>query len=389
MSGSVSCFILATTMIFCTYIAAILLAGIIIHMPEVSCQIVVQDIVSSNSTECSPSCLMLSEYIDKVMSSQIAFAENTFLVLKSGNHFLTSLLTIKNLTSFSILTQTESTVVTCSNHSAGFRFANVTTVKLVNITLSGCGSIHSRSAVFELHYIGNATIQQCNITSSKGLVIHANNTSINIVATSVKNSSCDQGVALFEESTVVIEDSLFLSNTANNFGVVYTLNDSELVITRSKFENNSVAQTGIIQLLLRSEGTFVNITIIENKCQFGILHIFESSLECHGNIIVSRNVGSLNTVYVARSTVNFTSELSYLYNHGTILVINSKATFTKSCKFSNNVATKRGGALTAIQSSIHFNGRALFHNNSADYGGAVILLKVTLSSRVEYTYKTI
>ena len=348
----------------------IVLTGIIALTPGFYCQKVTFDIVSSNRKVCSPSCLTLSEFANT--SSRAAIGDDTALILEPGNHSLSSVLTITDATSFSILAQTDKTLVTChSDHSAGFRFVNITLLMVTNITLSGCGSIKSSSAIFELHHIGNATIQQCNITSSKGLVIHANNTSINIVATSVKNSLCDQAVTLFEESTVVIEDSLFLSNTADNFGIVHTFNDSELIITRSRFENNSVAQTGIIQLLLRSKGTFVNIRIIKNKCQFGILHIFESSLECHGNIIMSRNVGSLNTVYVARSMLNFTSELSYLYNHGTILVINSKATFTKSCEFSNNVATKRGGALTAIQSSIHFNGRALFHNNSADYGGAV------------------
>ena len=364
-----------------TYIA-IVFAGIIALTPGFYCQRVVIDIASSNRKECSPSCLTLSEFAN--MSSQIntAIDDDTALILESGNHSLSSLLMIKDVTSFSILAQTDQTLVTChSNHLAGFRFVNVTLLMVTNIKFSECGSIHiNKPAVFDLHYVGNATIRQCIITSFKGLVINTYNTSIKMVASSVQNSSCNLGVTLFEDSTVVIEDSFFLSNTANDFGVVHTVNDSKLIITRSKFKNNSVTQTGIVQLLLRSKGTFMNITIIENKCRFGILHIFESSLECQGNIILSGNAGILDTVYVARSTVNFTSELSYSYNHGTILLANSKATFSGSFTFSNNVAKSRGGAITAIQSSVHFNGRILFHNNSADYGGAVS----TFDSKIDF-----
>ena len=360
-------------MISSTY-TAIVLAGIIALTPGFLCQQVVFDIVLSNSKVCSPSCLTLSEFAN--MSSQIAIGDDTALILESGDHSLSSFLTIQDVTSFSIFTQTDKALVTChSDHSAGFRFVNITSLMVTNITFSGCGSIiyFKNLAVFELHYIASAIIKQCNLISSKGQVFQAYKTCIKINATSIINSSCDQGVTWFTKSKVIIENSLFLSNTANNFGVVHAFNESNLTIIQSRFENNSVKQIGIIQLLLRSKGTFMNIEIIKNKCYFGILHIFESSLECHGSIILSRNVGSLDTAFVAHSTLNFTSrsELSYSYNHGTILIINSKTTFSGSCIFSNNIATKRGGAIAAIQSSIHFNCRALFHNNSADYGGAV------------------
>ena len=354
MSGLVSCFILATTMILCTYIAAIVLAGIILHAPEVSCQVVEQDIASSNSSECSPSCLTLSEYINKVMSSQITIADNISLVLKSGNHFLTSLLIIKYVTSFSILTQAESTVVTCSNHSAGFRFANVTTVKLINITFSGCGSIHVyKFALLEFCYVGDATIRQCNITSSKGLVVFAYNTSIKIATSSVINPSCDQGVTWFEESTVIIEDSLFFSNKMdNNSAFMHTFNDGNRIETN--FENNSVARNGIIQLLLRSKAIFVNIKIIGNQCRLGILYIFQSSLEFQGKMVVSENQGilSINTIFIVRSTVNLTSgsELLYSHNRGKILLRNSKAIFSGLCTLSCNEAIEDGGAIAAIYS---------------------------------------
>ena len=357
-------------MIPSTYIV-IVLAGIIALTPGFLCQQVVFDIVSSNRKVCYPSCLTLSEFANT--SSRAAIGDDTALILEPGNHSLSSVLMITDVTSFSIHAQTDRALVTChSDHSAGFRFVNITSLMVTNITFSGCGSIHLKNlAVFELHYIACVIIKQCNITSSKGQVIQAYKTFIKINATSVINSSCDQGVTWFEESKVIIENSFFLSNTANDFGVVRAFNESNLTIIQSRFENNSVKQSGIIQLLLRSKGKFTNIKVIKNKCYFGILHVFESSLECHGSIILSRNVGSLDTAFVAHSTLNFTSELSYSYNHGTILIINSKTTFSGSCTFSNNVATKRGGALTAIQSSIHFNCRALFHNNSARYGGAL------------------
>ena len=362
-------------MISYIYFIAIVLAGMVVHASGVSCQVIVQDIASSNDSECLPSCLTLSEYINKVMSSQITIADNTSLVLKSGNHFLTSLLIIKDVTLFSILTQTEGTVVTCSNHSAGFRFANVTTVKLINITFAGCGSVHVyKFALLGFRYVGNATIRQCNITSSKGLVVFAYNTSIKIATSSVINPSCDQGVTWFEESTVIIEDSLFFSNKMdNNSAFMHTFNDGNHIETN--FENNSVARNGIIQLLLRCKAIFVNITIIGNQCHLGILYIFQSSLEFQGNTVVSENQGilSINTIVIVQSTVNLTSgsELLYSHNRGKILLRNSKAIFSGLCTLLYNEAREEGGAIAAIQSKLHFNGGASFFNNSADYGGAL------------------
>ena len=91
-----------------------------------------------------------------------------------------------------------------------------------------------------------------------------------------------------------------------------------------------------------------NVTILGNQCYFGALNSFESSVQSYGKLTISGNAATLNTVYLVRSKVNFTGELLYSDNHGTILITNSDVTFSGSSLFSNSKAKKRGGALTGI-----------------------------------------
>ena len=295
------------------------------------------------------------------------------MILESGNHSLTSTLLIENVKSFSIVSLSGDTWILCSRLAA-FKFVNVSIVKVMNITVANCGG---EIAVFELQHVHNAVLNECRLVSSNGTVIIAYSSSIEIRTSVVQNSICERGVTRFNESKVVIENSHFLSNQVHNFALLYAFNNSMLEIIESVFKNNTVERIGIIQLHL-SQGMFENVSILENQCYFGTLHMFESSLKTHGELNALYNVAQLSSFYLVRSQVIFTGEMLFAENRGTILLTNSNVTFSASCKFINNTAKRRGGAITAIQSNVHFVEGTMFENNSAGIGGAISIYESKL-----------
>ena len=357
-----------------TFLATLMLIpclGIELH------QGVLEIVPSVNSVSpCSLPCLTLSDFATR--PSHLDTVENITLILEVENHTLISQMSVINITSFFMLSRTKSAWITC-NQSASFNFINVSVVEIVNITFFGCGNIYPvNTAVLEFHHLGNAVISECNLLSSKGKVILAHQSTVKISSTVVMNTSCSDGVTSFEESATFIEESLFINNKAINFGVIYAYKNSTLNIVQTNFENNTVERIGIVQVQINSHAMLSNVTILGNRCYFGALHSFESSVESYGKLMISGNAAILNTVYLVQSKVTFTGELLYSDNHGTILITNSDVTFSGSSLFSNSKAKKRGGALTGIQSRIHFSGMVSFYNNSANVGGAISMYESKL-----------
>ena len=97
----------------------------------------------------------------------------------------------------------------------------------------------------------------------------------------------------------------------------------------------------------------------------------ESALETYERMIISRNIAQLSSVYLVRSSMNFTGIFLHSHNKGTFLITNSVITFSGTTWFSNNRAGKRGGAITSIQSRVHITNNSSFLNNSARLGGAI------------------
>ena len=341
---------------------------VLILIPLVTLEVLV-NIVPETYQPCS-TCLTLDDFADRTL--QMNAANDTTLLLESGEHFLSSYVTFMNVNSFSLLSRTGRALVTCRNLPAGFKFSSIAEVKLVGITFIGCGSLFPFStSVFEFLGVDNAMIDECWLISSKGKVIVSKESSIKFNRSVVKNSSCDVGVTWFETSVFVIENSSFVGNWASNLAVIYAYNCKKLKVIESTFESNLLGLVGVIQLV-KSEGTFVNIKMFENRCYVCSLYIFESSVESHGRLTMFRNQAILSSLCVIRSKMTIMGEFSFVGNYGSFFVENSDVNFNGLSDLSNNRARQRGGALTTIQSRVHFRGVTMFGNNSAKIGGAII-----------------
>ena len=126
------------------------------------------DIRPSESPECSASCFTLTDVA--INRLRMSMHENTTLILQSGNHSLTLQIVVNNTTSFTMYSRSRNVYIFC-NQSASTQFVNVTTVKIVNITFLGCGNSHK--ALFEFQNIHYATIEDCVLKHSKGIISHS------------------------------------------------------------------------------------------------------------------------------------------------------------------------------------------------------------------------
>ena len=143
---------------------------VLILIPLVTVEVEV-NIVPKNSLLCSM-CLTLDDFADR--TSQMDVANDTTLLLESGEHFLTTV-TLMNVHSFSLLSRTGGALVTCSNLPTGFKFNNICEVKLMGIKFIGCGSfVPFHTAVFEFLQVENVIIDECRLISSKGKVTPLN-----------------------------------------------------------------------------------------------------------------------------------------------------------------------------------------------------------------------
>ena len=114
---------------------SLILGILLLHLSFESCSSETSFIRSSeNSNYSAQSCFTLNEFvvntIDKDIEAEIC----------PGNHSVSALSDFQNIMNFSMFSvKKNSTIITCSK-SAGFRFHNISVVRLTNLTFIGCGS---------------------------------------------------------------------------------------------------------------------------------------------------------------------------------------------------------------------------------------------------------
>ena len=338
-----------------------------------SLELVIDIVVKSTDTrnECSTrsTCLTLSEFSKE--ASQLNITDGATLTLHPGDHSLESRLNVLNIQSFSMRALTSEVRIICSG-AAGFNFINVSAVQLINISIIGCGGKYeNETSVLNFLHVANIEISGCHFISSKGIVVCARNCSIVLGNSTIHSSSCDEGVTWFEKSHVNVSNTSFVNNTAVNFGILYVFDNSVLVADNCTFRNNTVKQIGILQIQLRTDARLSDVTVVGNQCYFGIVYVYESSVESEGELRILSNIAELSATYIVRSDVHFTGKQIFSHNQGTCLITNSNVKFSGYTTFSHNRARIRGGAITSLQSTVSINSSAVFINNSAMFGGAI------------------
>ena len=258
------------------------------------------DITPSSSLKYSQHCFTLSKFASTTLNFEMVVSENTTLILQPGNHSLMSPVVVRNTDIFVMHSKTKDAIITC-NQSGIFKFVNVSTVRIQNLTFSGCGNIYK--PMFEFQFIGNAMINQCSIRWSKGSIIRSYQSVLKIVNTVLINTSSSNGTIWFEASAISFEDCTVINNTVHNNGVIHAFNNCILTISQSSFENNSVETSAMIWVQSSSLSLFDSIMMSGNKCFLGVLFIFQSLVQSNGKLSIMANEAILHNVYIARSEI--------------------------------------------------------------------------------------
>ena len=305
-----------------------------------------------------------------------------------------------------MVTLTNITFIGCGNDS---RFYAVLQLSQVNINISVCTFLHSKGRAIEAEH-ANVTTQNCTFErSTAGVVIAENDTamydtgSIYTHNTHLMDSSAllflSSSTANYTNSTLhenFAKDKLnMISVTSGKFAMIACEiarnNGTNLKLLISiysiiKIFNSSLTHNFALRTYSLIHITTTNIsidysTLANNvaESQAIVLHVRQSIVEsCHTLTIVN-NTSHMNYSHtimdIQDSEVNF-GKVNYSNNAGTILLVHSRAKFTKQSKFQNHKQVKGpysyGGAITSIASIVRFQETTSFCNNYAKFKGGAI-----------------
>ena len=232
-------------------------------------------------------------------------------------------------------------------------------------TLGGSGAVYATTGSF-LSFTGVSNFIN-NSAHYGGGAIYADtalvaNTTVSFSGTSsFINNSAGRGGAIYAQYNVIfsfIGSSIFIGNSARSVfssgGAIYTATDTSLSFTGDiNFSNNSAEFGGAI----RAE--------------------INTSLSFSGTTILSANLGgaiytSDNSLVSFRGTSNMDNNLAEFFG-GAISARDTTLTFEGTIHFTNNKGTDGGGGLYLSNSvlSILPNTTAYWTNNRATLGGAI------------------
>ena len=178
--------------------------------------------------------------------------------------------------------------------------------------------------------------------------------------------ACGHGGAIYSNTSMNINDSLFENNTAKTGGAIsipsnlvqqgyhylnYKFSDDfgniDLNIENSQFRYNEAKDTRYGNQTMLKPASSSNVDIYTK--------------EVHGGAIF----GSLNNFHIYNSLF----EHNTAHGNGGALCVQARNSTTTACKFFNNTAGERGGALDIFGNSQVFNTEIL--DNNAKTGGAI------------------
>ena len=272
----------------------------------------------------------------------------------------------------------------------------------------------SSAYITSTSYISNSARYSPN--NQVGAAMTVTESSVAIENSTFRENSAERGGAIFVElrSSITVSDSKFMGNhviksskSSECFGgAVYVVSDSELTIINCEFHNSSAcgqyAQGGVIAVIngvvsvqesvfafnkateggvMFSQNGLINIsasTFRNNTATYvgAVLHLDVRSLVRADDTVFVNNKADQGIIYLVESACIFGGNTEISHNMGSLLMYYSNATFKGNTTFISNMAKMsthfhKGGAITAIRSSITFEGRSNLSNNTAENGGAI------------------
>ena len=195
-----------------------------------------------------------------------------------------------------------------------------------------------------------------------------------------KNNRADTGGVIWNDAGALdIDDASFKNNVANTAGVIW-IDAGTADINEANFTSNK-ANTGAVMWLDQATVTCAAISVTENHANYTIIYSMESEIELSDSIL-SSNVGSLcaiessivlaDVTIVKMQTVNQTNA-NQLAEGGAITAFQSEITFDGITSLMHNRA-RTGGSVLTTEAKLHIRGTVIIANNTASQSGGGIYL---------------
>ena len=187
--------------------------------------------------------------------------------------------------------------------------------------------------------------------------------------TNFKNNTADfsgGAISVANETSVIIEDSLFMENSAM-FGVLYFALNCSVVISNVTFTENKVIGSGTILAQNLCKITIFNSLFVENTGS--AINLMNDNTLYINDCTFCNNSRAI--IGVSNCEINVT-DTQFTGNHadegGSLYVSKATNVYLYNCIFYNNNARLKGGAIYAVNSSIN-TFFCNFIKNSATSGG--------------------
>ena len=274
-------------------------------------------------------------------------------------------------------------------------FESTSLVKLTNITIfghghTGCSSIISINSKIN---ISNSMFK--GIKGYSGAALLASESSITFAGINLfTNNRAETGGAMYfcQSSSVLFSGiNVFCSNSASYS--TSTAHVSLNLICKTKlFRYGSGGAIGCDNSSIRLSSSAISLNETMSRSHFitddisGMLSIIDNSVSVY--LEYNHADGFGGAIDLILSSMYFCVSVSLKHNHATFggamhTSVRSNVSFGVNCStdsfsnfsiiFQKNKATERGGSIGSHDSNLYFMGSLRFDNNSADYGGAVIL----------------
>ena len=218
-----------------------------------------------------------------------------------------------------------------------------------------------------------------NNYAAVGGVLYSTNSFITIVISKFDGNSAEWGGVIdnFVNSSVIMETNQFYDNRVKSGGGVLRFSKGYVTISNNKFLNNTSDRQGGVLHFIQCQVTIEDSQFIDNHAlQGSVLHTLKSNTKVY-SLLINGNKADDGTFYLSESTI-LLSNTTFISNIGSLLAIDTTVNFTGFNLFDNCTTPhisrtnfEEGGALTAFQSMVYFEGITTFHNNQAQSGGAV------------------
>ena len=334
---------------------------------------------SSSSVPCPANpCLTLSQFVQN-SSILLSSSSQSNLIFLVGNHILDTSLTVSNISSFFMITNSSSEgahSITC-HHNVSFNFENVTALQIKGLKFIGCGG--NKFLSIKNFSIESSTLQGQNNSST---ALDITETNLTITNSSFVSNRVGRCLSIF--------DMKVGSNRYFRVGGVIFVNDSNISIIECTFLNNSAEVGGTIYSYSGHRVNYISIstsTFINNEATSSGNYI--ESCDGKEDFAKERSAGGalavFNTTMIIdnSSFINNTSEAG---EGGALCIEQKSVTSIFKSELYGNSAKTYGGTFFIRQSNVTING-SNFHNNHANHGGVVCLIEESIIRTINSTYE--